>query len=37
MVLSIACAWGVFGVYRVTLYPELRNNMDVLTGQLVRT
>jgi hypothetical protein len=35
MVLSIACAWGVFGLYRVTLYPELRNNMDVLTGQLL--
>ncbi len=35
IVISIAAAWGAFGVYRVTLYPELRNNMDVLTGQLV--
>ena len=35
VVLSIAAAWGVFGVYRVTLFPEPRNNMDVLTGQLV--
>jgi hypothetical protein len=35
IVLSIAAAWGAFGVYRVTLYPELRNNMDVLTGQLI--
>ena len=33
-VLSIAGAWGAFGIYRVTLYPEPRNNMDVLTGQL---
>ncbi len=35
MVLAIAAAWGAFGLYRVTLFPELRNNMDVLTGQLV--
>jgi 4-amino-4-deoxy-L-arabinose transferase-like glycosyltransferase len=35
IVISIAAAWGVFGLYRVTMYPELRNNMDVLTGQLV--
>lgn len=34
-VLFIAACWGAFGVYRVTMYPELRNNMDVLTGQLV--
>lgn len=31
----IAAAWGAFGIYRETLYPELRNNMDVLTGQLL--
>jgi hypothetical protein len=36
MVISIAAAWGAFGVYRVTMFPELRTNMDVLTGQLVR-
>jgi hypothetical protein len=35
VVLSIAAAWGVFGLYRVTLFPELRNNMDVLTGQVI--
>jgi hypothetical protein len=35
VVLSIAGAWGAFGLYRVTMYPEPRNNMDVLTGQLV--
>jgi hypothetical protein len=35
IVLSIAAAWGAFGVYRVTLYPELRNNMDILTGQVI--
>jgi hypothetical protein len=35
IVISIAAAWGAFGLYRVTMYPELRNNMDVLTGQLV--
>ena len=35
IVISIAGAWGGFGLYRVTMYPELRNNMDVLTGQLV--
>ncbi|MGO4879190.1 MAG: hypothetical protein ACLP59_00020 [Bryobacteraceae bacterium] len=35
IVLTIAAAWGAFGIYRVTLYPELRNNMDILTGQLV--
>ncbi|MGA2135766.1 MAG: hypothetical protein ABSH50_26030 [Bryobacteraceae bacterium] len=34
-VLLIAASWGAFGIYRVTLYPELRNNMDVLAGQLV--
>ncbi len=34
-VLLGAAAWGAFGLYRVTFYPELRNNMDVLTGQLV--
>jgi hypothetical protein len=34
-VIAIAAAWGAFGVYRVTMYPELRNNMDVLTGQLI--
>lgn len=34
-VISIASIWGAFGVYRVTMFPELRNNMDVLTGQLV--
>lgn len=34
-VVLIATAWGAWGIYRVTLYPELRNNMDVLTGQLV--
>ena len=35
IVIFMAAAWGGFGVYRVTMYPELRNNMDVLTGQLV--
>jgi hypothetical protein len=35
IVIAIAAAWGAFGLYRVTMYPELRNNMDVLTGQLV--
>jgi uncharacterized membrane protein len=35
VVISIAAAWGAFGLYRVTMYPELRNNMDILTGQLV--
>ncbi|MGA2579119.1 MAG: hypothetical protein ABSH24_24165 [Bryobacteraceae bacterium] len=35
VVISIAAAWGAFGLYRVTMYPELRNNMDVLTGQLI--
>jgi hypothetical protein len=35
IVVAIAAAWGAFGLYRVTMYPELRNNMDVLTGQLV--
>jgi len=35
IVISIAAAWGAFGVYRVTRYPELRNNMDVLTAQLI--
>jgi len=35
IVISIAAVWGVFGLYRVTLYPEPRTNMDVLTGQLI--
>lgn len=35
VVLSIAAAWGSFGIYRVTLFPELRTNMDVLTGELI--
>jgi hypothetical protein len=35
IIISIAAAWGAFGLYRVTMYPELRNNMDVLTGQVV--
>jgi hypothetical protein len=35
IVISIAAVWGAFGLYRVTMYPELRNNMDVLTGQLI--
>ena len=35
IVISIAAAWGLFGLYRVTLYPELRTNMDVLSGQLI--
>jgi hypothetical protein len=35
VVLLIAGAWGAFGVYRVTMYPELRNNLDVLTGQVI--
>jgi len=35
IVISIAAAWGAFGLYRVTMVPELRNNLDVLTGQLV--
>jgi len=35
IVISIAAAWGGFGLYRVTMYPELRTNMDVLTGQLI--
>ena len=34
-VVVIAGAWGAFGLYRVTMFPEPRNNMDVLTGQLV--
>ena len=33
--ISIAAIWGAFGIYRVTMFPELRNNMDVLTGQLI--
>jgi len=36
VILLIAGGWGIWGAYRVTLYPEPRNNMDVLTGQLVR-
>jgi hypothetical protein len=35
VVILIAAAWGAFGLYRVTMYPELRNNMDVLTGQVI--
>ena len=35
IVILIAAAWGVFGAYRVTMFPELRNNMDVLTGQVI--
>lgn len=35
IVILIAAAWGAFGTYRVTLFPELRNNMDVLTGQVI--
>ncbi|HTT62164.1 MAG TPA: hypothetical protein VMG35_10005 [Bryobacteraceae bacterium] len=35
IVVAIVAAWGAFGVYRVTIYPELRNNMDVLTGQVI--
>lgn len=35
VVILIAALWGTFGIYRVTRFPELRNNMDVLTGQLV--
>ena len=34
-VILIAAIWGAWGAYRVTMYPELRNNTDVLTGQLV--
>jgi hypothetical protein len=34
-VISIAASWGIWGAYRVTLRPEPRNNLDVLTGQLV--
>jgi hypothetical protein len=36
VVLSIAAAWGLWGVYRVTLQPEPRTNMDVLAAQLVQ-
>ena len=36
IVIMIAAAWGIFGAYRVTFDPEPRNNMDVLTGQLVQ-
>jgi hypothetical protein len=35
IVIFIAASWGAWSTYRVTSYPELRNNMDVLTGQLV--
>jgi hypothetical protein len=35
IVISIVAAWGAWGAYRVTMRPELRNNMDNLTGQLV--
>ena len=34
-VIAILGAWGLWGAYRVTLQPDLRNNLDVLTGQLV--
>ena len=34
-VLTIATGWGLWGAYRVTLAPDPRNNMEVLTGQLV--
>ena len=33
--ITILAAWGLWGAYRVTMRPDLRNNMDVLTGQLV--
>ncbi|MFN7992932.1 MAG: hypothetical protein U0Q18_05000 [Bryobacteraceae bacterium] len=33
--LSVVAIWGMWGAYRVTLQPDPRNNMDVLTGQLV--
>jgi hypothetical protein len=35
IVILIAAGWGAWGAYRVTQCPELRNNMDALTGQLV--
>jgi uncharacterized membrane protein len=35
IVITILAAWGLWGAYRVTMRPELRNNMDALTGQLV--
>ncbi len=34
-VIAIVALWGSWGAYRVTMRPEPRNNMDVLTGQLV--
>jgi hypothetical protein len=33
--ISIAAVWGAWGAYRVTITPDLRNNMEVLTAQLV--
>lgn len=36
IILLIVAAWAAWGAYRVTVRPEIRNNMDVLTGQLVR-
>jgi len=36
LVLTVFAAWGLWGAYRVTMRPELRNNMDVLTGQLIK-
>jgi hypothetical protein len=35
IVVTLLAAWGLWGAYRVTMRPELRNNMDSLTGQLV--
>jgi hypothetical protein len=35
IVISVATAWGLYGAYRVTLSPEPRNNLEVLTRQLV--
>ncbi len=35
IVLVIAGSWGAFGVYREAFFPDPRNNLDVLTGQLV--
>jgi hypothetical protein len=35
LVMVITAAWICWGAYRVTNYPEPRNNLDVLTGQLV--
>jgi uncharacterized membrane protein len=35
IVITLMAAWGLWGAYRVTMRPDLRNNMDSLTGQLV--